>query len=231
MTALADENPRVRESAAEALRFYPSEEVTEALLSSLQDEDAWTRAAVYKSLPAAAADVLVERLPQEHPVAQVSILRALARTPGEQALMILESHLQHDNPEIRAAVCESFAAFPSRKSILLLKNRFESDPVWMVRVAALKALALTQPPELSVLLDERLRTESEVLVKKEILTALTLLSDGSFSEIVLEFLTDPELTDEAYSYLLSRSPHKAEILERVTNCRPGLRRLVQKIFD
>jgi HEAT repeat protein len=231
MAALADEDPRVRESAAEALHAYASQEVTEALLSSLRDEDPWTRAAIYASLPVEAAALLMEKLPQEHPVAQASILRSLAKTRNARVFTLLESYLRHENPEIRTAVCESLAAYPANTSIGLLKTLFENDPVWTVRIAALKTLAATPLPQVTSLLRESLHTESDPLVKKEILGALRQVPEGVFSEVVLEFLTEPELADEAHAYLLSRSPHKAEILECAARYRPGLRRIVQKIFD
>jgi HEAT repeat protein len=231
MAALADEDPRVRESAADALQFYPSEQVTEALLATLEDEDPWVRAAIYGSLPLEKIDILFQSLPKENPIGQAAILRALAKGDANRVVPVLQTYLNHEIPEIRAAVCESLSRFPTNEIILLLLDRFNQDRTWSVRLSALRALTKIQPPKFSSILHEKISSESDPLVKKEILSALQHVQEDFFPEIIFELLIDPELADDACAYLRSHISRKDSILQQAAHCRPSLRRIVRKTLD
>ena len=234
MAALADEDARAREYAAAALASYASPEVTDALLSSLPDEDVWVRVAIYKSLPMKdhrMAEVFKQQLQQENPIGQAAILRCFKHSKEPATGDLLLSYLNHPDAEIRAAACESLSSFDSdsvRKRLLFF---LENDPSWNVRVAAVLSLNLLRTEGYQQKLLERLQKDNDASVRREILNSIQQWEGTDFPDDIFDFLRNPALTDSACQFLLSRSSHKKQILERAASCAPAVRRIVERIFE
>ncbi len=231
MAALADEEPRVREMAALALRGYQSQEVTDALLSSLADEVLWVRLAIYSSAPVGddrVRNTLLQQLPRENPVAIATILRALSNHESMETVLL--PYLNHDDPEVRRSACESISRFPSSESFFRLFALLKNDPDWSVRVAALRALGKAKPFRFQEVLVEGLHTDPDPFVRKEILAILQEQGVDDFPDIILDFLIDPVLSDDAYQFLSSLKPAMASrLVEKAAKRSPLVRGIIQSL--
>lgn len=235
-SALADEDARVRELAARGLAGYASPEVVDALLSSVRDEVIWVRLATYESLAAIgesrAATVLTQQIETENPIARATLLRCLKqfRSPASKDLLL--KHLNSEDAELRKSACESLGAFSDNDIVFHLFTLLQNDPDWRVRVATIDALTDIKPFRLQQALLERLKQDSDPLVRRQILASLLKLGIDSVPDELYGFLLDRHLADSAYQFLNTiKSRFSKQIKEAYKNQPPAVRRILKTIVN
>lgn len=236
ISALSDEEDGVREASVRALSQDTSSDVSEALLSMLHDDSVWVRVAVYDyltSIPGLAhLDLLLQNLQGEHPAAQAVLIRGMKGRGGVAVREILFRFLESEDAEIRKCACFTLGEYPAPETVDRLTRLLKNDTEWEVRNAAVRALALLEPNELSSVLADRLGKDTDPSVRKEILKTMQTRNLESIPFQVFELLIDPDLCDEAYDFLLAkRNLHQNEIAAAATQQKPAVRRILRKLLS
>lgn len=170
--ALVDEDPDVRIAAAGALGDVGSEEILDSLLLALKDDDPWVQCAVLKSLgrlkKEAALPAIVELFACADGIVLISALDAVAKIGGAEATALVEKAL--DNPDeevVKAAIgilSEGGHAWIDRHRTKLLHH-----PHWDVRSTFVKTMVSLLGEESFPYLRQALQTETDELVKGQII--------------------------------------------------------------
>ncbi|HET6267417.1 MAG TPA: HEAT repeat domain-containing protein, partial [Acidobacteriota bacterium] len=235
IAALADEDARVRELAATGLAAYPSPEATDALLASVRDDVVWVRNATYNSLSSVAderiASVFIKQFETEGPMGKSVLLSALKPFRIHATKELLLKNLNSEDPQIRKSACESLGGFNENEIVFHLFTMLQNDPDWSVRVSTIRALTHIKPFRLQQALLERLKVDSDPLVRKEILDSIQKLGIDYVPQEVYGFLLDRDLADSAYEFLDSvKSRLGRQIVEASRTQSPAIRRILNRII-
>jgi HEAT repeat protein len=233
--ALTDEDSGVRETAARALDAYSSREVSDALLASMSDDVLWVRIAVYESLAALrvenAEELFEKQFEKENPIGQTALLKGLGKFRSPRSRELLLHSLNSEDAEIRLTACESLGIFNESEIVFRLFTLMQNDPEWSVRAAAIRALTEIKPFRLQEALLERLKTDDDPFVKKEILRSLQKLGLDYLPPGICELLVDKDLADPTYDFLTTSRHRFLKQLQEVSRSQsPSVRRIVKEII-
>ncbi|HSE40459.1 MAG TPA: HEAT repeat domain-containing protein, partial [Acidobacteriota bacterium] len=107
----------------------------------------------------------------------------------------------------------------------------QNDPEWSVRAAAIRALTEIKPFRLQEALLERLKTDDDPFVKKEILRSLQKLGLDYLPPGICELLVDKDLADPTYDFLTTSRHRFLKQLQEVSRSQsPSVRRIVKEII-
>jgi HEAT repeat protein len=232
--ALTDEDSGVRETAARALGSYTANEVTEALLASVSDDVLWVRIAVFESLASLRVDkaenLFQKQFEKENPIGQTALLKGLGHFRSAKSREFLLKALNSEDAEIRVTACESLGIFNESEIVFRLFTLMQNDPEWSVRAAAIRALTQIKPFRLQEALLERLKTDNDAFVRKEILHSLQKLGLDYLPSGICGLLLDKDLADPAYEFLTSsRQRFLKQLQEASRNEAPAVRRILKEI--
>jgi HEAT repeat protein len=173
--ALVDEDTDVRIAAAGALGGIGGEEVLEPLLLALKDEDPWVRCSALNSLGRLrhpdARQAIVALLETADGLVAISALEALAGIGGEEVLAQVKKAL--DNPDeevVKAAI--TILAGQGGAWLDEYRERLLAHPHWDVRRSFINAMVANWGAEALPYLRSALDTESDPLVKEQILDVM-----------------------------------------------------------
>ena len=173
--SLMDEEPDVRIAAAAALGELGTEEHLEALLLALQDEDPWVQCTVLKSLGKIggerALSAVAGSMERADGLVMISALEALASIGGDGALEHVRRTLDNPDEEVVKAAIEILADSDT-SSLLACSETILAHPHWDVRSTFVRALAARLDDRAVPYLQKALETESDDLVKGQILEAM-----------------------------------------------------------
>ncbi|PWT87338.1 MAG: hypothetical protein C5B54_12510 [Acidobacteria bacterium] len=236
IAALADEDGRVRELAAGALKSYSAPEVIDALVASVHDELIWVRMATYQSLAALgderAGTVFLQQVDTENPIARSVLLRGLGQFRGPAFKEVLLKYLNSDDPEIRKSACESLGMFNENDIVFRLFTLLQNDPDWSVRVSAIRALTNIHPFRLQEALLERLRVDDDPFVRREILYSLQKLGTDYVPSEIYEYLVSKNLADPTYDFLNSAKARFAKQIQEASRSQPpAIRQILKRILN
>ncbi|MDO3388480.1 multiheme c-type cytochrome [Gilvimarinus sp. SDUM040013] len=107
--------------------------------------------------------------PQYPDIIRASALQRMAQTPGRNAIVAIARAVRDDDPLKRQAAITAAAPYPMPDQWRML-NSLLDDPRLPVRVEAARALAqmLVQPPETSLLPEDKKRLESALAEYREV---------------------------------------------------------------
>lgn len=179
MMALVDEDADVRAAVAEALGESGGDEVVAPLLLVLKDEDPAVRCAALKSLgrlrPAEARQAIVDLLDSPADgLLTISALNTLAEIDGEGASETVKKALANPDEEVVKTAMEILSRFgdgwlDEYRDMLL------SHSHWDVRRNFIRTMSENRGAEAVPYLESALETESDDLVKEQILNILDRL--------------------------------------------------------
>jgi HEAT repeat protein len=179
LMALVDEDADVRAAVAEALGESGGDEVVAPLLLVLKDEDPAVRCAALKSLgklrPAGARQAIVELLDSPGDgLLTISALNTLAEIDGEGASEPVKKALANPDEEVVKTAMDILSRFgddwlDEYREMLLC------HPHWDVRRNFIRVLVENRGAKAVPYLESALETESDDLVKEQILNTLDRL--------------------------------------------------------
>lgn len=234
IAAIADEDNGVREMAAKALGAYSAPDVSEALFASASDDDLWVRIASFESLSKLEAENAVElfekHFEKENPIGKTALIKALGNFRTRKSREIILKALNSDDPEIRKTACESLGIFNESDIVFRLFTLMQNDADWTVRAAAIRSLCAIRPFRLQEALLERLQTDPDPYVRKEILNALQKLEIHFLPAGVCGLVVNKDLADAAYNFLTAfRNRFSKQIQESAQSHSPAVRRILKTI--
>ena len=147
----------------------------ESLILALQDEDLWVQCTVLKSLGKIggerALSAVVGSMEGADGLAMISALEALASVGGDRALEHVRSTLENPDEEVVKVAIEILAD-SDVSSLLACREKILAHPHWDVRSTFIRALAARLGDQAVPYLQKALETESDDLVKGQILEAM-----------------------------------------------------------
>jgi HEAT repeat protein len=169
--ALVDEDPDVRIAAAGALGVIGGENVVTPLLLALKDDDPRVTCAALKSLGKlrsdAALPAIVELIEHAEGLVMISTLETVAQIGGERATTLIEKALENpDEAVVKAAI--DILCLDGDGWIHEHREKLLSHPHWDVRSSFVKAMAAQLGNKSLPYLRAALETESDDLVKGQI---------------------------------------------------------------
>lgn len=179
MIALTDEDADVRRTAVEVLAGCDDEQALDGLQLALQDEDIWVRSTAVRGLGRMGGDrsrALVEQALKD-PVGLVSIaaLETLDDLTGAKALPQVLAALDHADEEVVTAAMHLLARYPAGDWVCDHGERLINHPFWAVRTHIARSAAALLGPAARELLEKRLATESEDVVREQLKDLLATL--------------------------------------------------------
>ena len=182
MIALTDEDAEVRRTAVEVLATGDDAQALDGLRLALQDEDIWVRSTAVRGLGRMGGEpsrTLVEQALQD-PVGLVSIaaLETLDGLAGAKALPQVLAALNHADEDVVTAAMHLLTGYPAADWVREHGERLINHPFWAVRTQIARSAAELLGPAARELLEKRLATEPEDVVREQLKDLLATLPAG-----------------------------------------------------
>jgi HEAT repeat protein len=179
LLSLTDEDAEVRRTVVEILGNCNDEDALDGLQLALQDEDIWVRSSAVRGLGRIAGEpgmALVEQALTD-PVGLVSIaaLETLADLAGADAGPQMIAALDHADEEVVTAAMNLLTHFGAEGWIQVHAERLINHPFWAVRAQVARSAVEVLGADARPLLEERLRLETEEVVRQQLADLLAEL--------------------------------------------------------
>jgi len=215
---LGDKNPKVRRAAISVLGRELLVRQPETLMASLSDVDTWVRAETAFFLAQSTAEevaaALMEILEEDELPVRLGALKGLAQVGcGVLYSKVLAMAENEENPtEIRSASLAAIAHAGRPEASKVIENALR-DRNWELRAAAIELLGSSGDHGVLPILLRELERETNTVVKQSIVEALVALKATEAVPRMLNYLSDPELQDQAYSFFLSLGKGSIPLIE------------------
>jgi HEAT repeat protein len=176
MMALVDEDVDVRVAAVTALGESRGEEIVASLLLALKDDDPWVKCAALKSLGKirheGAKDAVAELLEgSTNGLLTITALETLSCIGGEGVVERVKGVLESGDEEVINSAMEILSSH-GNEWVEEYRERLLSHPHWGVRRNFVKAMAASMGEEAIPHLRQALVSETDSLVREQILAVL-----------------------------------------------------------
>lgn len=218
LSMLGDKNPKVRRACISVLGRELLVRQPETLMASLSDDDTWVRAEtaffLAQSTAESVAGALLEILEEDELPVRLGALNGLAQVGcGVLYSKILAMAEDENNPvEIRGAALAAIAQSGRPEALKVVEGTLRNRN-WELRTAAIELLGSFGDRGVLPILLRELERETNTIVKQSIVEALVALKATEAVPRMLNYLSDPELKDQAYSFFLSLGKSSIRLIE------------------
>ena len=178
--ALTDEDTEVRRAAAEILGTTENPEAVHGLRLALRDEDMWVRAAAVRSLGrlggAAEAETVGALLKDPVGLVSIAALETLADSCAEAAAPQIAAALDHPDEEVVRVALELIGRHGAGPWLATNAETLVNHPSWVVRAHCVRLLPELLGERARPILERRLGTEGDDLVRQQLDDALRSLT-------------------------------------------------------
>ncbi len=215
---LGDASPKVRRSVVSALGRELLSRQPETLMTALADVDLWVRseaaAFLAQSTDPAVGQALLKLLEEDELPVRLGALRGLAEVGcGTLFPTILGLARSQDAPiEIRQASLAALAR-SGRPDAIRVFTEALSDPHWEVRSRTIELMGASNDRRYIPILLRELEKDPDPLVKQTVVQALLSLKAIEAVPRMLNYLTDANLKDAAFSFFTSLGKEHIRLIE------------------
>ncbi|MBN1354759.1 HEAT repeat domain-containing protein [bacterium] len=210
-SALKDDSWIVRKNAIKALRSMDENTVISKCSQAISDPNRLIHMAAIEILirigNTKVVDAMTQTLQDGTVVGRINAINVLVGIHSEESLALVVAALNDSNIMVRNRAIESLAIVHSNDVIDLLKRCLKSKN-WNLRLGAIKTLGMIASSEAVDILENLLK-ENHVSIRLAVLEELTRIGDRRSIRLVMQYISLPELGEDAIRIIKSLDPDQA----------------------